>query len=47
MLRCGGHIFRDGYLETMLDQFAQVRFGAHVGEHPAENNLADPAFAEL
>ena len=47
MLRCGGHIFRDGYLETMLDQFGQLRFDAHVGEHPAENDLADPAFAEL
>jgi hypothetical protein len=24
-------IFRDGYFETLLEQFAQVRFDAHVG----------------
>jgi hypothetical protein len=28
----------------LLEQFAQMRFDAHVGEHTAKN---DPAFAEL
>ena len=40
-------IFCDGYLEALLEQFAQVRFDAHVGEHTAKNDLADLAFAEL
>ena len=40
-------IFCDGYLETWLEQFAQMRFDAHVGEHTAKNDLADLAFAEL
>src|SRR5882762_7192075 len=37
-------IFCDGYLEALLEQLAQVRFDAHVGEHTAKNDLA---FAEL
>src|SRR5260370_23434186 len=28
-------IFRDRDLETLLKQFAQMRFDAHVGEHSA------------
>src|SRR5215510_920422 len=40
-------IFREGYLETLLEQFAQVRFDAHVGQHSAKNYLADLALAEL
>jgi len=31
----------------LLEQLAQVRFDAHVGEHTAKNDLADLAFAEL
>ena len=40
-------IFHDCDLETLLKQFAQVRFDAHVGEHSAQNDLADLTFAEL
>ena len=40
-------IFCDGHFETLLEQFAQVRFDAHVGEHSAKNDLADLTFAEL
>ena len=29
------------------EQLAQMRFDAHAGEHPAKNDLADLAFAEL
>ena len=42
-----GRIFRDGHFEPLLEQFAQVRFDAHVGEHSAKNDLADLAFSEL
>jgi hypothetical protein len=42
-----GRIFRDGHFEPLLEQFAQVRFDAHVGEHSAKNYLADLAFSEL
>jgi hypothetical protein len=43
----GRRIFDDGDLETLLEQFAQVRFDAHIGEHSAQNDLADFPFAEL
>jgi len=43
----GRRVFRDSHLETLLQQFAQVRFDAHVGQHSAKNDLADLAFAEL
>src|SRR5712675_1273193 len=47
MLWRSGRVLCDGYLEALLQQFAQVRFNAHVGQHSAENDLADPAFAQL
>ena len=47
MLRPSGRIFGDGDLEPLLEQFAQVRFDAHIGEHSAQNDLADFPFAEL
>jgi hypothetical protein len=47
MLWRGGCIFDDGNFETLLEQFAQMRFDAHVGEHPTKNDIADLAFAEL
>ena len=40
-------VFHDGYLESLLQQFPQMRFDAHVGQHSAENDLADPPFAQL
>jgi hypothetical protein len=40
-------IFCGGHFETSLEQFAQVRFDAHVSQHSAKNDLADLAFAEL
>jgi hypothetical protein len=47
MLGRGRRILRNRHLETLLEQFAQVRFDAHVGRHSTENDLADLAFAEL
>src|SRR5262249_21522620 len=38
---------RDGDLETMLEQVAQVRFDADVGQHPPENDLPDATLAQL
>jgi hypothetical protein len=40
-------VLRDGHFEPLLEQCAQVRFDAHIGQHAAENDSADPAFAEL
>src|SRR5262245_42296389 len=47
MLWRSRRIFRDRHLEPLLEQFAQMRFDAHIGEHSTENDLADLAFAEL
>lgn len=47
MLWRGGCIFDYGYFEALLEQFPQMRFDAHVGEHPTKNDIADLAFAEL
>src|ERR1700730_3010035 len=47
MLWPGRRIFYHSDLETLLQQFAQVRFDAHVGEHSAKNDLTDLAFAKL
>ena len=45
--RAGGRVLRDGDLETLLEQIAQVRFDTHVCQHPAEDDLADAALAQL
>src|SRR5215467_16398099 len=42
-----GGIPRDGDLETLLEQVAQMRFDTDVGQHPSENDLADAALAQL
>jgi len=44
---CGSCIFRNGDLESLLEQIAQVRFDTHVRQHPAENDFADTALAQL
>ena len=47
MLGRSRRIFDDCYLESLLDQLAQVRFDTHVRQHSAKNDFADPAFAQL
>jgi hypothetical protein len=47
MLWRGRRIFRDGYFEALLQQFAQVGFDSHVGQRSTQDDLANPAFAEL
>jgi len=43
----GGRVLHDGHVEPLLDQFADVRFDAHVRKHPADNHLPDPTLAQL
>ena len=38
-----GRIPRDSDLEALFEQVAQVRFDAHVREHPAEDELSPSA----
>src|SRR5271166_2860006 len=47
MLGPRSRVFRYCYFESLFQQFAQVRFDAHVGEHAAKNDLADLALAKL
>src|SRR5262245_39577937 len=37
----------DDDFKTLLEQIAQVRFDTHVRQHPAENDFADAALAQL
>src|SRR4030095_2666282 len=34
-------IFHDGYFKTLLQQFTQMRFDTHVGQHSAKNDFVD------
>src|SRR5215467_14707191 len=38
---------RDGDLEALLQEVAQVRFHTDVGQHPTEHDPVDPALAKL
>src|SRR5271165_2385369 len=40
-------VFCDGYLEALFQQFPQMRFDAHVGQHTAKNDLADLPLTQL
>src|SRR5262249_8887425 len=44
--RASRGILRDDDLETLLEQVAQVRFDADVGQHPSENDLPHAALAQ-
>ena len=35
------------HFEALLEQIAEVRFDTHVRQHPAENDFADTALAQL
>src|SRR5258708_11021141 len=47
MPRAGGRVLDDGDLEAPFKQLPQGRFDAYVRQHPAENDLIDPPFAQL
>src|SRR5262245_3056774 len=42
-----GSILGDGDLEALLQEVAQVRFHADIGQHPSKHDPIDPALAEL
>ena len=47
MPRAGSRVLDNGHLEAPFKQLPQVRFDAYVRQHPAENDLIDPPFAQL
>src|ERR1700733_3280143 len=47
MLRCGCCVLDDGNLKPLFDQFAQMGFDAHIGEHSAKDYFADSTLAQL
>src|SRR5215469_18824678 len=47
MPRPGGCVLDHRNLETLLDKLAQMRLYAHIRQHAAEDDLVDPALAEL
>src|SRR5215831_8327662 len=47
MPRSGDGILHHGNLETLLKELAQMRLDAYVRQHAAEDDLADPALAQL
>src|ERR1700722_14181827 len=47
VLRRRSCVFHDCNLEPLLEQFPQMRFDAHVGQHATEDDLADSPFTQL
>ena len=47
MARSGGRVLNDSHLETPFEKLTQVRLNAYVSQHPAENDLIEPPFAQL
>ena len=45
--RSSGRVLDHGDLETLFEKVAQMGFDADVRQHPAEEDLSDPAFAQL
>src|SRR5262249_36455599 len=43
----GRRVLDDGNLEALLEELAQMRLDAHIRQHAAENDPADPALAQL
>jgi hypothetical protein len=47
MPRSSGCVRDDCNLEALFDKIAQMGLYAHVRQHAAQDDLADPAFAQL
>src|SRR5581483_7663199 len=47
MARRCSRVFCNDDFETLLEQFAQMRFDTHVRQHPAQDDPADTALAQL
>ena len=47
MAGAGGRVLDDGDFESALEKLAQMRFDAHVRQHAAEDDLADPPLGQL
>jgi hypothetical protein len=47
MPRGSRRVLGDDDFESLLEQIAQVSFDTHVRQHPAEDDFADTAFAQL
>src|SRR5262249_36056866 len=43
--RC--RVLHNDDFETLFEQISEMRFHAHVRQHPTEDDLADAAFAQL
>src|SRR5947209_7778089 len=47
MARSGGGVANHGYFKAVFEEVPEVRFDAHVRQHPAEDDLGDCPLAEL
>src|SRR5580704_5449836 len=47
MLRRSCCVLDDSNLKPLFDQFAQMRFDAHIGEHSAKDYFTDSTLAQL